>query len=101
MLVDFSIFPVDQGESLSAFVAEALDIIDQSGLSYRLGPMGTTMEGEYEACMAVVEQCFALMRQRSDRVLITMKVDYRAGREEALTTKTEAVETHLGRKLCT
>jgi uncharacterized protein (TIGR00106 family) len=101
VLIELSIFPIDKGDSLSASVAEALDIIDASGLPYRLGPMGTTIEGEYEACMKVVEACFARMRQSSHRVSIQLKVDYREGRRGALASKIEAVEEQLGRKLCT
>lgn len=101
VLLDFSIFPVDQGESLSPFVAEALDIVDRSGLPYRLGPMGTTLEGEYGECMKVVNECFEAMSRRCGRVLLQLKVDSRRGRTGALRSKTEAVEKELGRKLCT
>jgi uncharacterized protein (TIGR00106 family) len=101
ILMDFSIFPVDHGASLSAYVARAVDLVDQSGLPYRMGPMGTTVEGEYDECMALVQRCFEAMSQDSDRVILQVKVDYRRGRDGALQSKTKAVEGHLGRKLCT
>ena len=102
VLLDFSIFPIDQGESLSSHVAGALDIIDRSGLDYRLGPMGTTLEGEYDQCIAVVNDCFAAMSAECGRVLLQLKVDYRRGRESgALQTKTASIEAKLERKLCT
>jgi uncharacterized protein YqgV (UPF0045/DUF77 family) len=42
VIVEFSIFPMDKGESLSAYVARALKIIQDSGLPYELrkGPSG-------------------------------------------------------------
>lgn len=43
VLLHFSYFPLDQGESPSAPVAQALDVVDQSGLPYRLGPRGTSL----------------------------------------------------------
>ena len=46
MLAFFSISPMDKGESLGEFVAASLDLIDKSGLAYKVGPMGTTVEGE-------------------------------------------------------
>ncbi len=101
VLLEFSIFPVDRGESLSEEVARALDVIDRSGLPYRLGPMGTTLEGEYDDCMKVVDECFAALSQECDRVLINLKVDYRSGRDGALRSKVASVEQKVGRKLCT
>ena len=39
-LVEFSMFPTEQTQSKSAFVARVLDIVDRSGLAYQLTPMG-------------------------------------------------------------
>jgi len=36
VLVEFSMSPFDKGESLSPYVARILDIIDKSGVTYRL-----------------------------------------------------------------
>ncbi|MFH2001590.1 MAG: thiamine-binding protein, partial [Planctomycetota bacterium] len=33
--------PMDKGESLSRFLAPSLKIIHESGIAYRLNPMGT------------------------------------------------------------
>ncbi|MCP4350920.1 MAG: hypothetical protein GY795_36100 [Desulfobacterales bacterium] len=38
VLVDLSVFPVDKGESVSSYVAKAVEIVKHSGLSYTLGP---------------------------------------------------------------
>jgi uncharacterized protein (TIGR00106 family) len=53
-LIDFSIFPVGKGESVSPFVARVVAIIRDSGLQYKLGPMGTTIEWEWDELMDVV-----------------------------------------------
>jgi len=42
------------GETVGHYVARLLDIIDKSGLPYRLGPLGTCLEGEYGEVMAVI-----------------------------------------------
>jgi uncharacterized protein (TIGR00106 family) len=101
VLMEFSIFPVDRGGSLSPYVAKALDVVDRSGLPYRLGPMGTTIEGEYDACMAVARDCFEAMAKDCDRVLLQLRVDYRRDRRGAIDSKTASVERELGRKLRT
>lgn len=54
----FSMSPFDRGGSLSVYVARSIDIIDESGLPYRLTPMGTIVEGEWDEVMAVVSACF-------------------------------------------
>jgi uncharacterized protein (TIGR00106 family) len=101
VLLEFSMSPMSQGESVSKYVARSLDIIDRSGLPYRLTPMGTIIEGEWDEVMAVVDQCFKLMSSDCSRVSTTIRVDYRQGRSGALDGKVAAVEEKLGRKLRT
>ena len=95
VLVDFSIFPVDKGDSVSAYVAKALDIIKKSGLPYRLGPMGTSVEGDWEEVMGVVTRCFEAMKKESDRVYMTLKIDYRKGASGRLEGKVKSVESKM------
>jgi uncharacterized protein YqgV (UPF0045/DUF77 family) len=45
VLLDFSMTPVGKEESVGASVARCLEIVDASGLDYRLHAMGTTLEG--------------------------------------------------------
>jgi uncharacterized protein (TIGR00106 family) len=101
VLLEFAMYPVGKGESLSAHVARSLDIIDRSGLAYRLTPMGTILEGEWAEVMAVVTQCFEAMRADCPRVEVALKVDYREGGNSRLESKIAAVEERLGRKLST
>ncbi|MEK9720613.1 MAG: MTH1187 family thiamine-binding protein [Quisquiliibacterium sp.] len=101
VLLEFSMSPMSQGESVSKYVARSLDIIDRSGLPYQLTPMGTIIEGEWDQVMSVVDECFKLMSSDCSRVSTTIRVDYRAGRQGALKGKVEAVEQHLGRTLST
>jgi uncharacterized protein (TIGR00106 family) len=101
VLLEFSMAPRGVGESLSIHVARILDVIDKSGVPYQLTPMGTILEGEWEQVMGVVTACFEALKADCPRVGIHMKVDYRAGPAGRLTSKTEKVEAHLGRKLST
>jgi uncharacterized protein (TIGR00106 family) len=99
VLVEVSMFPIGKGESVSAYVARALDIIDRSGLDYKLGPMGTTIEGEWDEVFGVIQKCFEDMKQDCNRVEFMIKGDYRKGHENALGSKLEAVEKKLIRRL--
>jgi uncharacterized protein (TIGR00106 family) len=101
VLLEFSMFPTDKGASVSEYVKRSLEIIDASGLPYKLGPMGTCLEGEWEEVMAVVGRCFARMQQDSDRIAVNLKVDYRAGESGRLDSKVETLRRKTGRDLRT
>ena len=101
VLLEFSMFPTDKGASVSDYVKRSLEIIDDSGLPYRLGPMGTCLEGEWDEVMAVVGRCFARMRQDCDRIAVNLKVDYRRGTAGRLDSKVETVRRKTGRDLRT
>lgn len=99
VLVDFSMVPVGQGESIAPYVARCLDIVAQSGLDYRLHAMGTILEGEWEQVFAVVQRCFEALRPDCQRLQCTIKVDYRQGFAGRLQTKVQHVQDLLGRPL--
>jgi uncharacterized protein (TIGR00106 family) len=101
VLLEFSMSPLGKGESVSEYVSRSLEIIDASGLDYRMHAMGTVIEGEWEQVVDVVTRCFERMSQDCDRVTATIKVDYRRGRSGRLESKVESVEGKLGRKLRT
>ena len=101
LLAEISLSPLDKGISLSEHVARCLDVIDRSGLPYRLGAMGTTIEGELSEVMAVVEACFEALAEDCDRISIYLKGDWRRDASGRLSSKVETVERILGRKLST
>ena len=99
VLLEFSMSPLDKGESVSKYVAGSLDIIDKSGLDYRVNSMGTVIEGDLDEVFDVVKQCFEKMEKDCNRIITTMKLDYRKGKKDRLVTKIESVENKLGKKL--
>jgi uncharacterized protein (TIGR00106 family) len=99
VLMDFSITPVGQGESVSQYVARCVEIVEHSGLEYRLHAMGTTVEGELEQVLALLERCIEAVAADCHRVSISAKLDYRQGATGRLTGKVASVEKKLGRKL--
>ncbi len=101
VLLEFSMAPVGQGESVSAHVARILDVIDKSGVPYQLTPMGTILEGDWDRVMGVVTACFKTLEADFPRIAVGLKVDYRAGPEGRLRSKIARVEERLGRKLST
>ncbi len=99
MIAEFTIVPLDRGESLSKYVSKVLDLVDESGLEYVLTPMGTIVEGDWDDVMELIRSCHMEMRKRSRRVSTSIKVDDREGAEGRITGKIESVEKQLGRKV--
>lgn len=101
VLLEFSMSPLGEGESVGRYVARSLEIVEQSGLDYRLHAMGTILEGEWDEVFDVVRQCYEAMSEDCPRISCSIKVDARRGASGRLTSKVESVERHLGRKLRT
>jgi uncharacterized protein (TIGR00106 family) len=101
VLLEFAMAPHGTGESLSPYVARILKVIDESGVTYQLTPMGTILEGDWDEVMAVVSACFKALATDCNRVGMNLKVDYRSGTESRLHSKIEKVEQILGKKLHT
>jgi uncharacterized protein (TIGR00106 family) len=99
VLLEFSMYPTDKGESVSDYVKRSLEIIDDSGLPYRLGPMGTTIEGEYDQVMDVVRRCFERMSEDCGRVACQIKIDHRRGGGGRLDAKVATLKAKTGRDL--
>jgi uncharacterized protein (TIGR00106 family) len=95
VIVDFSLFPLDKGESLSTYVARSINIIEASGLPYDFRAMGTSIEGEWDEVMAVVSRCFEAMRRDCQRISLSLKADYRKGPSGRLQRKIESVKEKL------
>ena len=101
VLLEFSMSPLGKGESVGKYVARSLEIVDQSGLDYRLNPMGTVLEGDWDDVLGVVKQCFERMKKDCNRISCSIKVDYRKGAQGRLHAKVASVGKRLGRKLKT
>ncbi|MBI4948716.1 MAG: MTH1187 family thiamine-binding protein [Deltaproteobacteria bacterium] len=99
VLLEFSMSPLGKGESVSKFVARSLDIIDRSGLPYRVNPMGTVIEGDWDEVFGVVRKCFERMKKDCPRISTSIKLDYRKGKGGRITAKVESLEKKLKRKL--
>jgi uncharacterized protein (TIGR00106 family) len=101
IMLEFSLIPLDQGPDIGEHVARSLEIVDKSGVDYRLGPMGTVLEGEWDEVFAVVKRCAERASQDCERVTIAIKVDSRRGAGPRLAGRVAEVERRVGRKLQT
>ncbi len=100
MLAQVSIFPLDKGESIGKFVAEAVNEIDKSGLDYRVTAMSTVVEGEWEPVMKVLKKMREKLLKHSKRVYMIISIDDRQGdRRRRIESKVKSVEQILGKSL--
>ena len=99
VLLEFSMFPLDKGESLSQYVARSIDIIDRSGLAYQTHAMGTVLEGEFDHVLDVVRRCYEAMAADCNRIECSIKIDARQGSSGRLQAKIASVEEKLGRPI--
>ncbi len=98
VLLEFSMFPTDKGESVSAYVSRVIKMIDASGINYKLTPMGTIIETEElrDALEIVANAYAALDNQGCNRVYSSLKLDIRKGKGQRLDQKIESVKKRIG-----
>lgn len=99
MVVDLSIIPMGLGVSISPEVAKVIKIIDQGGIPYTVTPMGTVLEGDWDAVMSLVRRCHDEVLKNSERVYTKITIDDRKGKTDRLRGKVASLEAKVGKKL--
>jgi len=99
MLASFSVVPMGGAEGVKEIIAEALAIVDNSGLPYELGPMHTVIEGKPEEVIDVILRCHRRVLELAPRVLTNITIDDRKGATGRLEGKVRDVEEIMGKKL--
>ena len=95
VLLEMSIVPLGQGESVSPFVARCVEIVDRSGLSYELHAMGTIVEGDLPQVLDLMRECIEEVAKSANRVTCTAKIDYRQGVSGGIQSKVASVRQKL------
>ncbi len=99
MLIEFSIIPIGVGSSIGGHLAEVLKIVDTSGLPYKVNPMGTVIEGDWNQIMKLIKKCHKTMMRTGERVLTTISIDDRKGKPNRIEEKVKSIERRIGKKL--
>ena len=94
MIAEFSIVPLGVGESLSAYVAQAFEVIEASGVAHESHAMGTNLEGDWDEVMAVIKACRDKLLKSAHRVTLSIKIDDRVGVTDGLHGKVTAARRH-------
>jgi uncharacterized protein (TIGR00106 family) len=100
VLVEFAMFPTDKGESVSSYVTRIIKMIDESGVPYKLTPMGTVFETEsMEEALKIINEAYKQLEPDCNRVYSVVKFDIRKGKSNRLKQKIESVEKKLGKEV--
>lgn len=99
-LVEFSMFPTDKGESVSPYVSRIIDMIDKSGIPYKLTPMGTVFETDtMEQALDIINRAYKQLEPDCNRVYTVIKMDIRKGAQNRIDGKIKSVEEKLGKQV--
>ena len=77
MLAKFSIYPLDDAH-LSEDIARVVDVMDDNGLNYGLGPMANSIEGEWDDVLGAIRRCHEAVADAGHaRVVTNIMIDDR------------------------
>ncbi|MFA6053868.1 MAG: MTH1187 family thiamine-binding protein [Thermodesulfovibrionales bacterium] len=99
MLVEFSIIPIGSSSSIGDQIAEVLRIVDASGLPYKINPMGTVVEGEWDEIVKLIKKCHKKVMTSEDRIVTTISIDDRKGKPNRIEEKVKSIERRIGKSL--
>ena len=103
MLFQLTMFPSGskrKSVSVSEHVAKVINLIDKSGLSYKLTPMATCIEGEWNEVMDLINKARLMLRRMGhERIYISITIDDRKGAKKRMSGKVESIENKLGREV--
>ncbi|PVX49949.1 uncharacterized protein (TIGR00106 family) [Balneicella halophila] len=98
VLLNFAMFPTDKGgKGISKYVSKVINMIDESGVSYKLNPMGTTIEtATMQEALAMVQKAYDILEPDADRIYSSITIDIRKDRVDGMQQKIASIEKRIG-----
>ena len=89
MIAQLSVYPIGEGTSLSRFVKKGVSIIEESGYTFEVGGMSTSIEvPDLDALFALIKQVHAAqVEEGAQRLVIDLKVDDRRDKKATIESK--------------
>lgn len=76
--ISLQVLPFVREERIYPVVDKVIELIAQSGVKYIVGPMETTMEGEFDLLIDIVKKAQVIcIREGAARVVSVVKIDYK------------------------
>jgi len=97
VLFEFAMFPTDKGESASPFVSRIIKMIRESGVNYKLTPMGTIIETEtMDEALELIKKAYDQLEPDCNRIYSTVKFDIRKSHAGRMDQKIKSIENKIG-----
>lgn len=95
ILAQLAVYPLGEGLSMGRFVRQGVKVIKESGYTYQLGGMSTSVEvPSLEELFALVTRMHqAQLDEGAERLIIELKVDDRRDKEATLAGKIASVSS--------
>lgn len=96
-IIQFSVVPLGTGgTSISPYVAQVHQVLQNSGVKHTLTPMGTVLEGPLPQLMEAIQKCHEVpFEQGAQRVMTLINIDDRRDKEASAAGKVKSVEDKL------
>ncbi len=89
--------PIGKGTSMADGVAKVIDVVDRSGLKYKVNAMGTCVEGDLPRVLELIRKCHETAMKDYGRVITHIRIDDRRDAKGSMEDKVRAVEDRLHR----
>ena len=98
VLLEFAMFPTDKkGDSASESVSKVINMIKNSGVTYKLTAMGTIIETEtLNEALNIVNKSYEVLEPFAKRVYSTITIDIRKEKSNRLEQKIKSIESKIG-----
>lgn len=97
VLLNFAMFPTDKGDSVSQYVSQVLKHIKESGVTYKLNPMGTSIETDtMEEALKIVQESYDILEPLSNRVYCAITIDAQKYKSNRIVSKIASIESKIG-----
>ena len=96
-IAEVSVVPIGTAKTgVSEYVAGAVSILKESGLKYKLTPMGTIVEGDIKDVLQVISKMHETpFNKNAERVYTTIKIDDRRDIKAEMDNKVKSVMEKL------
>ena len=95
MIAQLSVYPIGEGTSLSRFVKKGVKVVENSGYTFEVGGMSTSIEvPDIDALFELVKKVHAAhLSEGARRIVIDLKVDDRRDKEATIVSKKRSVKS--------
>ena len=93
VIAQITTFPLDKGDSVSQYVKKAVEVLEESGYRYMVGPMSTSVEAETaeELLTLFGKMHNAIADAGSQRIITLINIDDRRDKERGMLDKVKEV----------